>query len=92
MLFRSNGLRLWFRSGANRVDIPFSGPNTGWNEMTIKYFHSQYTLYFNDHPAYTSLQTPYRPRFIWIGHPADLGTGCLWDTLEVDYIKVESLP
>jgi hypothetical protein len=89
---RANGLRLWFRSGANRVDIPFSGPNTGWNEMTIKYFHSQYTLYFNDHPAYTSLQTPYRPRFIWIGHPADLGTGCLWDTLEVDYIKVESLP
>jgi len=38
---RANGLQLWFRSGADRVDIPFSGPNTDWNEMTIKYFHSQ---------------------------------------------------
>ncbi len=88
----SNGLQLWFRSGADRADVPFPGPNSNWNEMTIKYLGGQYMLYLNGRLTYTSQKSTFRPRYIWIGHPADLGADCQWDTLEVDYIRVESLP
>jgi len=89
---RQNGLQLWFRSGSDRVDVPFGGPDTNWHEMAIKYVGDQYMLYLDGRLAYTSRPTPYRPRYIWMGHPADLGVDCQWDTLEVDYIKVENLP
>lgn len=89
---QTNGVQLWFRSGADRVDVPISGPNTNWNEMTIRCVGNRYTLYFNGHPAYTSLETPYYPQGIWIGNPAELAADCQWSTLEIDYIKVESLP
>lgn len=89
---RVNGLQLWYRSGPDRIDIPFPGPNTRWNEMAIRRSDGQYTLYLNGRLAYASLETPHRPRAIWIGHPADLGTGCRWDTLQIDYVRIESLP
>jgi hypothetical protein len=88
----ANGMQLWFRSGADRVDLQVSRSNTDWNELIIKYFRNRYTLYFNGSPAYTSLETSYRPQVIWIGHPAELNTDCQWSTLEIDEIKVESLP
>jgi hypothetical protein len=88
----ASGMQLWFRSGADRVDIPISALNTDWNEMTIRRLGSQYTLYLNGYPAYTSLDTPYHPQGIWIGHPAELDIDCQWSTLEIDYVKIESLP
>lgn len=72
--------------------LPFPSPNSNWNEMMIKCLDGQYMLYFNGRLAYTSQESSFRPRYIWIGYPADLGVDCQWDTLEVDYIMVESLP
>jgi len=89
---RANGMQLWFRSGPDRADIPFPGPNTNWNEMVIKYSRSQYTLYLNGSLAYASSETPHRPQHIWLGHPADLGDDCRWDSLAIDYVQVERLP
>lgn len=88
----ANGQQLWFRAGAERKDLRFSGSNTSWNVMRIKYSGRQYMLYLNDRLTYTSAATSYRPRYVWIGHPADLGRDCQWDTLDVDYIRVENLP
>jgi hypothetical protein len=89
---QTNGLQLWYRSGPERTDVPISGIDTDWNELTIECVSGRCAMYLNGDPAYTSLETPYRPKGIWIGHPADLGTGCAWDTLEVDYVRVESVP
>jgi serine/threonine protein kinase len=87
-----NGLQIWFRSGADRVDKKFPGPDTAWHDITIKYEHSRYEMYLDNRLVYTSLPTPYRPQSIWMGHPADLGSDCPWSSLEVDYVKVYSLP
>ena len=87
---RENGLQLWFRSGSDRIDVPFPGPNTSWNEMTITYSDGRYHLYLDGGPAYVSQPTSYRPQLVWIGHPASLDSDCQWDTLQVDYIRVEN--
>ena len=84
-----NGLQLWFRSGADRADIPLPSPSTGWNEMRIKYSGGFYKLFYNGKLAYTSLKTPHRPKHIWLGHPARLQSDCRWSNLAVDYIRVE---
>lgn len=89
---RANGLQLWFRSGQDREDVLFPGPNKNWNEMVIRYSGGRYILYLNGSPAYRSEETAHRPRYIWMGHPADLGSNCWWDTLEVDQVRVERLP
>jgi hypothetical protein len=85
---RAAGLQLWFRSGADRADIAIPGNRTQWNEMTIEYADGKYTLLLNGSPAYTSSPTPHLPQSIWMGHPAELGGDCWWDTLEVDYVEV----
>jgi len=89
---RENGLLLWYRSGPERRDIPLSGATTSWNEMMIRYSGDRYRLYMNGVLVYSSAETLYRPRLIWIGHPADLGTGCQWSTLEIDHVRVDSVP
>jgi hypothetical protein len=89
---RASGLQLWFRSGADRKDVVFPGPNTGWIELAIRYSDGRYSMYLNGSHAYSSLETVYRPGYIWMGHPADLGYNCQWDTLEIDYVRVEMLP
>jgi hypothetical protein len=85
---RAAGLQLWFRSGDDRADIAIPGNSTQWNEMTIEYAGGKYTLLMNGSPAYTSSPTSHRPQTIWMGHPAELGGDCWWDTLEVDYVEV----
>ena len=89
---QANGFQLWFRSDADRQDIQFPGPDTGWNNLQIEYSGGRYTLYLNGEVAYASLETPHRPQRIWLGHPANLGGDCWWCTLEVDQITVKSLP
>lgn len=89
---RENGLLLWYRSGLERRDIRLGGPITVWHEMTIRYSEGRYRLYLNGELAYSSVETPYRPRVIWIGHPADLGVSCQWGTLELDYVRVDCVP
>lgn len=89
---RAGGLQLWFRSETDRKDVVYPGPNTGWIELAIRYSDRQYTMYLNGSHAYSSLPTAHRPGYLWMGHPADLGSNCLWDTLEVDYVRVEALP
>jgi hypothetical protein len=89
---QANGMQLWFRSGQDREDVLFPGPNKDWNEMVIRYSGGRYILYLNGAPAYRSEETAHRPQYIWMGHPADLGSNCWWDTLEVDRIRVERLP
>lgn len=88
----SEGLLIWFRAGPERIDIPFGGPDRNWHEMTIVYTDSRYMIYLDDRLVHNSRQTAYRPRLIWIGHPADLGGNCDWDSLEVDNIRVEGIP
>jgi hypothetical protein len=47
---------------------------------------------FDNQLAYTSQDTTYRPEFIWIGHPAQLDARCAWSRLDIDFIRVETLP
>jgi len=88
---QTNGLLVWFRSGEDRVDLPFP-VNSTWNEMTIDYIGNHYNLYLNGNRVYTSLETQFRPQHLWLGHPAELYTDCEWDTLEIDYIEITSIP
>ncbi len=88
----SEGLLVWFRAGPERKDIPVGGPNSNWHDMSIVYADSRYMIYLDGASVYASNQTQYRPRLIWMGHPADLGGNCEWDSLEVDYIRVEGIP
>jgi hypothetical protein len=88
---RASGLQLWFRSGG-REDVLLPGPSTGWIELAIRYFDGRYTMYLDGSPAYSSLVTVHHPSHIWMGHPADLGSNCQRDTLEVDYVRVEMVP
>jgi hypothetical protein len=85
------GMQYWFRSGADREVIQL-GINTNWNKTVIEYLDGQYLLYLNGYLIYTSRQISYRPIHIWIGHPAELSEDCLWSSLEIDYITVESIP
>jgi hypothetical protein len=87
---RAAGLQLWFRSGADRADVAIPGDRKQWNEMTIRYADGKYMLLLNGSPAYTSSPTSHRPQTIWMGHPAELGGDCWWDTLEVDFVEVAS--
>ena len=85
-------MQMWFRSGTDRVDVPISTPGTSWHEVTIEYSDARYQLYLDSRLIYTSLETPYHPQSIWMGHPANLDSNCSWSSLEIDYITVESLP
>jgi hypothetical protein len=85
------GMQYWLRSGVDREEIQL-GINTKWNQTVIEYLDGKYYLYLNGNLIYTSRMIPYRPIHIWIGHPAELSGDCLWSSLEIDYIAVESLP
>lgn len=87
-----NGLQLWYRSRTERKDVQLPSPNTAWNELTVELTGGRYVLYLNGVLQYTSQPTPHRPQHIWMGHPANLGSDCRWDTLEVDFVRVEQLP
>jgi eukaryotic-like serine/threonine-protein kinase len=87
-----HGVQIWYRSGADRVDVPVSTLDTSWHEVTIEYSDSYYKIYLDSRLIFPSLETPYRPQFIWMGHPANLGSNCSWSSLEIDYVTVESLP
>jgi hypothetical protein len=89
---RRHGLRLQFYSGEEREDILLSEPTNSWNEMEIVYSQAQYTLYVNGNGVFTSMESPHRPTLIWMGHPAELDIPCWWDSLQIDFVKVESLP
>jgi len=88
------GLHVLFRSREDRVDVPYPGPDTAWHEMIVEYSQGQYKIHLDRTLSYTSKPTPHRAQFIWLGNPVELGAGfaCPWDTLELDYIQVESLP
>jgi len=88
------GLQIWFRSRGDRKDVLYSGPDTDWHVIAVEYVGDRYTLFLDDRLSYVSQPTPYRARFMWIGNPVELGAGfnCPWDTLDVDHVRVESLP
>lgn len=88
-----NGMQIWFRSGAERRDIPLGGPDTNFHNLMVQYSEFRYKVYLDDHLIFTSAPTPYRAQHVWMGNPVDLGAGyaCTWDTLEVDQIKVEHI-
>ena len=88
----ANGLQVWYRAGADRFDGQLGGPDTLWHEMKIEYVANRYQIYLDDSLVYTSDETTFRPQTIWMGHPANLGSPCLWSTLEVDSITVRALP
>jgi hypothetical protein len=88
----TGGMQMWFRSGADRADIPISGPDTAWHHVVIEYLANQYNIHLDGDLVYGSQRTPQRARFVWMGHPSDLGSPCAWGTLEVDFVRVESLP
>jgi serine/threonine-protein kinase len=87
-------LHLLFRSRDDRVDVPSSGFDTDWRTQVVEYVNDRYTLLLDGVVKYVSQTTPHRARFIWIGNPVELGRGfdCPWDSLEVDFIRVQSLP
>ena len=87
------GLQLWYRSASERPNLLIGIRDTEMRRAKIEYVASQYKVYLNNQLKYTSPETPFRPSFIWMGHPADLVTnGCDWSTLEIDSIQIESLP
>jgi hypothetical protein len=88
----TGGMQIWFRSGADRADVPISGPDTAWHQLMIEYSDDRYRIYLDGDLAYSSQKTPHRATSVWIGHPSDLGSPCPWGTLEIDYVKVERLP
>jgi eukaryotic-like serine/threonine-protein kinase len=88
---QAGGLQIWFRSGADREDVRYSGPDDDWHELQVLYTGGRYTLSLDGRLAYRSEQTPHRPAHIWLGHPAALGAPCWWSTLEVDSVRVERL-
>jgi len=88
---RASGMQIWFRSGAERADLPYA-INNEWHEMTVEYQDNQYSIVFDDALVYTSDPTSFRPNVLWLGHPADLGSSCAWSALEVDTIKIERIP
>lgn len=88
------GMLIWFRSGSERIDLPISGPDTHWHELRVLYSNKRYQIFLDERRVHTSSQIPHRPRSLWMGNPVNLGKGfdCPWDTLQVDSIRVESIP
>lgn len=88
-----SGMQMWFRSGAERRDVPLGGPDTNVHDLTIDYSEYRYKVHVDDHLIFTSAPTPYRAQHIWMGNPVDLGDGfpCPWDTLEVDQMQVQRI-
>ncbi len=88
-----SGFQFWYRSGAERPNIAISGQDTSSRVLTIEYHNNQYTTSLAGRGViYTSQRTSNRPQYLWMGHPATIGSPCPWETLEVSDIKVESLP
>lgn len=97
----AGGVSIWFwhevvyyRSGPDHPNIPLPGSYTSAHAVNVEYVGDQYSILADGARIFTSNPTAARPKVIWLGHNADLGSGheCPWDTLEVDYVKVESLP
>lgn len=89
---RNTGMLIWFRAGAERADVRVSSSNTNWHEVKVHSVGRRYMIDFDNQLAYTSQDTTYRPEFIWIGHPAQLDARCAWSRLDIDFIRVETLP
>ncbi len=85
----TSGMVVQYRSAADRADVPVGKRDTAWHTVSINYSSGQYRLIFDDRPVHTSDSTKYRPQSIWIGHPAELGASCDWDTLQLDYVRVD---
>lgn len=88
---RTSGMQIWFRSGAERADYPYA-INNEWHEMTVEYQDNQYAIDLDGALVYTSGPTFFRPNVLWLGHPAELRSSCDWSALEVDTIRIESIP
>jgi hypothetical protein len=57
----------------------------------IRYSEDRFRLHMNSELVYSTVETPYRPRLTWIGHPPDLGISCQCDTLGIDHARVDSV-
>jgi hypothetical protein len=88
-----SGFQFWYRSGAERPSIQISSQDTSSRVLTVEYRNNQYIASLSGRGTlFTSQRTTIRPRYMWMGHPSTLGGPCNWDSLEVDSVKVESLP
>ncbi len=87
-----DGLRVIYRSGADRRDFRYPKPDRFIHQLTLTFQNERYTISFDDVEIYRSPTTTARANFVWIGHPARLDARCEWDTLQVDSIRIDQLP
>jgi len=75
-----------------RQKIALSTPYDGWHQATIEYHTGRYYVYRDNSRIFVSNSNPTKPRYIAFGNPQIVGASCIWDAVEIDYLKVEALP
>lgn len=83
---------IWYDSQTGRQNILLPGGYTSPHEMAIEYRANRYRVVQDGTSTYTSDSTNARPRYIAFGNAAIQTNTCPWDSLDIDFVRVEQLP
>lgn len=75
-----------------RQKIALSTPYDGWHQVTMEYLSGRYYVYRDNSRIFVSNSNATKPRYLAFGNPQIVGGNCVWDAVEIDYVKVESPP
>jgi pimeloyl-ACP methyl ester carboxylesterase len=62
----------------------------GYHDIEFKYSSNKYYIYVDGNEVFQSNPTNVRPSYIWLGNPTIQGSGHIWTSFLVDYIRIES--
>lgn len=84
---------VWYETiQTGRRLIPLPGAFTDLHEVTIAYRGNRYSISQDGTLLFTSEPNPARPRYVAFGNAGIQTNTCPWDSLEIDYVKVENAP
>lgn len=60
-------------------------------KIIYKYSTRKFSVYLDGDKKFTSIETDFIPKYIWIGHPMFTNHNDKWTSLHIDYIRVSLL-